>query len=162
VSIPLALFELLMKIPLIMATKSKKKVGDGGAFSSIANALDSASKTLTASIPQASIKKATQGFTQSFQDGVYNSSYGFSYGLIYSGVFLTELLPEDSTIRRGFEEGADAAFQARAHVQAKKKNMKVKAKVEEAEIVEEVVSKPKKKAKAKVEKEAPVTVTEEK
>ena len=37
-------------------------------------------------------------------------------GWVDGTVFLTELLPEDSTLRRGLEEGADAALEARGKV----------------------------------------------
>ncbi len=44
--------------------------------------------------------------------GTYKAAYGISYGLVYATVFLTELLPKDNILRRGFEEGAEAALEA--------------------------------------------------
>jgi hypothetical protein len=34
--------------------------------------------------------------------------------VVFGGVFLQELLPENNTLRRGFKEGAEAAFDAGA------------------------------------------------
>ena len=44
--------------------------------------------------------------------GAYYSAYGVSYGVVFSGVFLKELLPLDSSIRRGFEQGVQDGSKA--------------------------------------------------
>jgi hypothetical protein len=53
--------------------------------------------------------------------GVFKAFYGISYGLVYSGVFITELFPEQSTVRRALTEGAEAAIDARHKANNKNK-----------------------------------------
>jgi hypothetical protein len=53
--------------------------------------------------------------------GVFKAFYGISYGLVYSGVFITELFPEQSTVRRALTEGAEAAIDARHKANSKSK-----------------------------------------
>jgi hypothetical protein len=49
-----------------------------------------------------------------FAGGAYKTAYWVSYGFVYSTVYLTELLPEDNSFRRGLEEGATDA-QVKVH-----------------------------------------------
>jgi len=53
----------------------------------------------------ASAKVAAAQVRSGVSAGAYYSAYGVSYGVVFSGVFLKELLPIDSSIRRGFEQG---------------------------------------------------------
>ncbi|HSI85114.1 MAG: hypothetical protein ACAI35_04910 [Candidatus Methylacidiphilales bacterium] len=69
---------------------------------------------------RATAKVAAGNVKHAIKVGVFNASFGLSYGLVFSTVFLTELLPEDSTVRRGLEEGADAALEAHARLKGRK------------------------------------------
>lgn len=61
-----------------------------------------------------SAKNAAGSTQRVLKVGLYNAAYGVSYGVVFATVFLTELLPKDGILRRGLEEGADAAFDAQA------------------------------------------------
>ncbi len=74
----------------------------------------------------ASVKSAAGRTGEVMGAGVYKGAYGVSYGLVFSAVFLKELLPTGNAVRRGFEDGAEAAFTA---VEARKSRIDV---VEEA------------------------------
>lgn len=58
-----------------------------------------------------SFTQTTAGKLQSsIGKGAYYTTYGVSYGVVFTGVFLKELLPSESALRRGFEQGvADGA-----------------------------------------------------
>jgi hypothetical protein len=53
---------------------------------------------------------------QNVKDGVswtvYKAAFGASFGVVFTGVFLTELLPGQSSLRRGLEDGAADALDA--------------------------------------------------
>jgi hypothetical protein len=70
----------------------------------------------------ASAKIAAAKVQSGISKGAYYTAYGVSYGVVFSGVFLKELLPADSSIRRGFEEGVQdgskAAIGAAARIHA--------------------------------------------
>ena len=53
----------------------------------------------------ASAKVAAAKVQSGVSAGAYYTAYGVSYGLVFSGVFIKELLPTNSSIRRGFEQG---------------------------------------------------------
>ena len=58
--------------------------------------------------------KRAAGVTKSaLSIALYKTCYGISYGAVYSSVFVFEWMSEGNTIRRGFAEGAEAAFEAR-------------------------------------------------
>lgn len=83
-------------------------------FSFLGDALGSAAGTvgaLTVTVG-GSAKAAAQKVQGALGAGVYKTAYGISYGVVFAGVFVTELLPIDASVRRGFEEGANAARQA--------------------------------------------------
>ena len=84
-------------------------------FSMMADALESAADTFeqaAANAPE-SARRAARVTKRALGIGVFKAFYGISYGLVYSGVFITELLPEKSTVRRALTEGAEAAINAR-------------------------------------------------
>jgi hypothetical protein len=98
-----------------MTTKTEK-AAETNAFSALGDALESAAEKFEegSAVARQSAKAAAKTTRRFFADGVYNSAYWVSYGFVYSAVYLTELLPEDNSIRRGLEEGATAA-QTKAH-----------------------------------------------
>jgi len=84
-------------------------------FSMMADALESAADTFeqaAANAPE-SARRAARVTKRALGMGVFKAFYGISYGLVYSGVFITELFPEQSTVRRALTEGAEAAIDAR-------------------------------------------------
>jgi hypothetical protein len=89
---------------------------DTNPLSVLGEALESAAETFgqATTNARASAKVAAKKVRKTFGTGVYKTAYGISYGLVYSAVFVTELLPEDNVLRRGFEEGAEAALDAAA------------------------------------------------
>jgi len=93
-----------------------QKTAEANPFSSLGEALGSAAERFEegASHARDSAKHDAGSTHRAVKVGLYNAAYGISYGLVFSTVYLTELLPKDSTIRRGLEEGADAAFEAQA------------------------------------------------
>ena len=101
-----------------MTTKVKTKAVDADAFSALGEALETAAVRVEEGAANAreSAKQAAGNVRRAITVGVYNTAYWTSYGVVYGTVFLTELLPEDSTLRRGLEEGADAALEARGKV----------------------------------------------
>jgi hypothetical protein len=98
-----------------MTTKTEK-AAETSAFSALGDALESAAEKFEegSAVARESAKAAAKTTRRFFADGVYNSAYWVSYGFVYSAVYLTELLPEDNSFRKGLEEGATAA-QTKAH-----------------------------------------------
>ena len=98
-----------------MTTKTEK-AAETNAFSALGDALESAAEKFEegSAVARESAKAAAKTTRRFFADGVYNSAYWVSYGFVYSAVYLTELLPEDNSFRKGLEEGATAA-QTKAH-----------------------------------------------
>ena len=92
-------------------------------FSMMADALESAADTFeqaAANAPE-SARRADRVTKRALGMGVFKAFYGISYGLVYSGVFITELFPEQSTVRRALTEGAEAAIDARHKANSKSK-----------------------------------------
>jgi len=92
-------------------------------FSMMADALESAADTFeqaAANAPE-SARRAARVTKRALGIGVFKAFYGIAYGLVYSGVFVTELLPEQSTVRRALTEGAEAAISARHKAGSKSK-----------------------------------------
>ena len=104
-----------------MTTKAKTAV-DPNAFSALGDAFESAADRFEEGTANArkSAKQAAGTAQRVARIGVYNAAYGISYGFVYATVFLTELLPKENILRRGLEEGADAAFEAQTKHQAAK------------------------------------------
>jgi hypothetical protein len=99
-------------------------------FASLGEALETAAEHFEEGSANArqSAKNAAGTTQRIFKVGLYNTAYGLSYGLVFATVYLTEMLPKDGVLRRGLEEGADAAFEAQSKVKVKEE--------EEAEEVE--------------------------
>ncbi len=84
-------------------------------FSMMADALESAAETFeqaAANAPE-SARRAARVTKRALGLGIFKAIYGISYGIVYSGTFITELLPEQGTVRRALREGAEAAIDAR-------------------------------------------------
>jgi len=96
-----------------MSPKVKEATGTHP-LSVLGEALESAAESFgdATTNARASAKVAARKVRTTLGAGVYKSAYGVSYGVVFGGVFLKELLPENNTLRRGFEEGAEAAFDA--------------------------------------------------
>jgi hypothetical protein len=93
-------------------------------FSMMADALESAADTFehaAANAPE-SARRAARVTKRALGIGVFKAFYGISYGLVYTGVFITELFPEQSTVRRALTEGAEAAIDARHKANDKSKS----------------------------------------
>jgi hypothetical protein len=99
-----------------MTTKTEK-AAETNAFSALGDALESAAEKFEegSAVARQSAKAAAKTTRRFFADGVYNSAYWVSYGFVYSAVYLTELLPEDNSFRKGLVEGATAG-QTKAQV----------------------------------------------
>jgi hypothetical protein len=92
-------------------------------FSMMADALESAADTFeqaAANAPE-SARRAARVTKRALGMGIFKAFYGISYGIVYSGVFITELFPEQSTVRRALTEGAEAAIDARHKANSKSK-----------------------------------------
>ncbi len=61
---------------------------------------------------RAQAKVAAQNVKAGVGWSVYKAAFGVSFGVVFTGVFLTELLPVESSLRRGLEDGAGAALDA--------------------------------------------------
>jgi hypothetical protein len=89
-------------------------------FSVLGEALDAASDSIgdARADATASAKLAAQKVQSGVGAGAYYAAYGVSYGVVFSGVFLKELLPANNAIRRGFEDGAEAAIRSAVNLRA--------------------------------------------
>ena len=98
-----------------MTTKTEK-AAETNAFSALGEALESAAEKFEegSTVARESAKNAAQATRKVFAGGMYKTAYWVSYGFVYSTVYLTELLPEDNSFRRGLEEGATDA-QVKVH-----------------------------------------------
>jgi hypothetical protein len=101
-----------------MATKTK--VASNTVFSVLGDTLESAAETFEEATANSrdSARRAAATTKRALGIGVHKAAYGVAYGLVYSAVFITEMLPKDNLIRRGFLEGTEAAIESRrkAHV----------------------------------------------
>jgi hypothetical protein len=98
-----------------MTTNSGASETSGSnALSALGEALEAAAESVdhARADATASAKLAAHRVQFGVSTGAYYTAYGVSYGLVFSGVFLKELLPVSSPIRRGFEDGAVAAIDA--------------------------------------------------
>lgn len=95
-------------------TRSAADPQEVSAFSILGDALEAAAESIgdATSDASASAKDAARKVKSGISSGAYHAAYGLSFGLVFGGVFLKELLPRDSAVRRGLEEGAEAAFDA--------------------------------------------------
>jgi hypothetical protein len=86
----------------------------GEALEAAAESVGDARADATASAKLAAIK-VQHGVSK----GAYYAAYGISYGVVFSGIFLKELLPTESSIRRGFEQGVHDGAKAATDVAAR-------------------------------------------
>lgn len=100
-----------------MATKQsgRKAQSNSSAFHILGDTLESAAETFEEATANAhdSAKRAAVVTKSALANALYKTCYGISYGAVYSSVFLVELIPDGSRVRRSFEEGAEAALEAR-------------------------------------------------
>jgi hypothetical protein len=109
-----------------MSTKSGASTAN--VFSMLGDTLESAAEAFEeASVNSSeSAKRAAQTTKRAVGNFVHGAAYGVAYGLVYAGVFVTELMPESNVVRRGLEEGAEAALDARKKVATAKSEVKTK------------------------------------
>lgn len=87
---------------------------DESSVTALGEAIEAAAGTIGAARVNASRSaKIAAGKVQSgISTGSYSAAYGLSFGVVFTAVFLKEFLPEGSAVRRGLEDGAEAAFDA--------------------------------------------------
>jgi hypothetical protein len=85
-----------------MTTTAEPHVTDPNTFAALADALEAAAEATDRAQSDAT---TAAKFQSSLGKGAYYTTYGVSYGVVFSGVFLKELLPAESSLRRGFEQG---------------------------------------------------------
>ena len=98
-----------------MATKTQAKSAAAKPFSILGDTLESAAESFEEATngAQESARRAAQTTKRVVGQGLFKMFYGISYGLVYSGVFVTELLPEDNSVRHALTEGAETALSDR-------------------------------------------------
>src|SRR5271167_48612 len=96
-----------------MATKTKAVPST--VFSVLGDTLESAAETFEEATANSrdSAKRAAATTKRVLGNGVHKTAYGIAFGLVYAGVFVTEMLPNENLIRRGFVEGTEAAIDSR-------------------------------------------------
>jgi hypothetical protein len=104
-----------------MTTTKATESHESNPLSVLGEALDAASASINEARADAtaSAKSAALKVQSGVGTGAYYAAYGVSYSLVFSGVFLKELLPIHNSIRRGFEDGAGAAIDTVARLQAR-------------------------------------------
>ena len=50
------------------------------------------------------------GMIEGMSRMIYSGSYALAYGIVYATVFVVQLLPQDNTMMRGFQDGGKAAM----------------------------------------------------
>jgi hypothetical protein len=78
---------------------------DESADQAVRDAVDSAARHATA------VKNTINetGIIPSVSRLTYNGAYAISFGIVYAAVFVTQFLPQDNPVMRGFSDGAQAA-----------------------------------------------------
>lgn len=97
-----------------MSATETVDVHDRGALEGVSTAVENAIDYIgnAGASAGASVKSAAGKAGEVIGAGAYKGAYGASYGVVFAAVFLKELLPTGSAVRRGFEDGAHAAFEA--------------------------------------------------
>jgi len=91
-----------------MTTYSEPQVSDSEPSTVLTQALE----TVAGSVGEAGTDATASSHTAAatFQSGLGKGAYYTTYGVVFTSVFLKELLPTESSLRRGFEQGvADGA-----------------------------------------------------
>jgi len=97
---------------------SRSESSDANPLAALGEALEAAAESIGGAQSDArahateSAKAAAIKVQSGVGTGAYYAAYGISYSLVFSGVFIRELLPVNNPIRRGFEDGAVAAYDA--------------------------------------------------
>lgn len=97
-----------------MTATTETQEYEGNALAALGDALEAASGTIGSvrTSVTGSVRSAAGKVGSVVSAGAYHGAYGASYGIVFTAVFLKEFLPVGSTVRRGLEEGAEAAFDA--------------------------------------------------
>lgn len=113
-------------------------------LSVLGDALEAAAQSIGDARADASesAKAAAQKVKSGVSAGAYNAAYGLSFGVVFGAVFLKELLPEDNALRRGFEDGAEAAIDAVASRRAAKDQFEPEPEAHEPEPKPQAAPKP--------------------
>jgi hypothetical protein len=119
-----------------MTTTNASGASDSSPLSVLGEALEAASESIgdARADATASAKAAALKVQSSVGVGAYYAAYGVSYGVVFSGVFLKELLPANHAIRRGFEDGADAAIKSAVNLRGAHETLGEKALEEVASV----------------------------
>ena len=135
-----------------MATKTKAAANT--VFSVLGDTLESAAETFEEATANSrdSAKRAAATTKRALGNGVHKSAYGIAFGLVYAGVFVTEMLPKENLIRRGFVEGTEAAIDSRRKAKTAPRKAAKKAESTETEKPAPVAAKKKPKTSARVRK----------
>jgi len=101
-----------------MATKTKAAAST--VFSVLGDTLETAAESFEEATANSrdSAKRAAATTKRALGIGVHKTAYGIAFGLVYSAVFITEMLPKENIIRRGFIEGTEGALDSRRKAQA--------------------------------------------
>jgi hypothetical protein len=113
-----------------MTTKIKRSgAAESSPFSALGDALDAAAQSVgdARADATASAKAAALKVQSGVGVGAYYTAYGVSYGVVFSGVFLKELLPAKNAIRRGFEDGAQAAIKSASNRRSRRADLDPKS-----------------------------------
>jgi hypothetical protein len=115
-----------------MATKqaSRNAQSNSSAFHILGDTLESAAETFEEVTANAadSAKRAAGVTKSALCNALYKTCYGIAFGAVYSSVFIVEMMPAGSKVRRGFEEGAEAALAARKKAAERRTAPRPKAK----------------------------------
>lgn len=114
--------------------KTKTKAAAATVFSVLGDTLETAAETFeeaTANSRESAVRAAATT-KRALGIGVHKTAYGLSFGLVFTAVFITEMLPKDSLIRRGFLDGTEAALESRRKAKAAREAAKKKVKAEAA------------------------------
>jgi len=107
-----------------MATKTK--VAANTVFSVLGDTLESAAESFEEATANSrdSAKRAAATTKRALGIGVHKAAYGIAFGLVYSAVFITEMLPKENIVRRGFIEGTEGALESRRKAQTARQSAK--------------------------------------
>lgn len=91
------------------------ETSEASSLTALGEALESAAESIRATTGTGVVRRtrnAARKVGSLVSSGAYHTAYGCSYGVVFSGVFLKEFLPESSAVRRGLEQGSQAAIDA--------------------------------------------------
>lgn len=110
-------------------TVKPASASESNPFSVLGEALDAASQSIgdARADATASAKAAALKVQSTVGTGAYYAAYGVSYGVVFSGVFLKELLPTNNAVRRGFEDGAQAAIKSAVNLRTGRQALEERA-----------------------------------